>query len=78
MRESLLGVDAADRLEKVDQEEAGWQTQVNSYLSAREQILKSNASDSNKQQSIDQLRNSTFATKEDLLRAQSYEIIHDQ
>ncbi|MBH2001078.1 MAG: lipase secretion chaperone [Moraxellaceae bacterium] len=78
MRESLLGAEAADRLEKVDQEEAGWQKQVNSYLSAREQILKSNASDSSKQQSIEQLRNSTFSTKEDLLRAQSYEIIHDQ
>lgn len=78
MRESLLGAEAADRLEKVDQEEAGWQKQVNSYLSEREQILKSNASDSNKQQSIEQLRNSTFATKEDLLRAQSYEIMNDQ
>lgn len=78
MRESLLGAEAADRLETVDQEEAGWQKQVNSYLSEREQILKSNASDSNKQQSIEQLRNSTFATKEDLLRAQSYEIMNDQ
>ncbi|EPF83391.1 lipase secretion chaperone [Acinetobacter gyllenbergii] len=78
MRESLLGPEAADRLEKVDQEEAGWQTQVNGYLAARDQILKSDATDASKQQSIDQLRNQSFGTKEDLLRAQSYEMMHDR
>lgn len=78
MRESLLGPEAADRLEKVDQEEAGWQTQVNGYLAARDQILKSDASDASKQQSINQLRNQSFGTKEDLLRAQSYEMMHDR
>ncbi|NIE94916.1 lipase secretion chaperone [Acinetobacter sp. Tr-809] len=78
MRESLLGPDAADRLEKVDQEEAGWQTQVNGYLAERDQILKSDASDASKQQSINQLRNQSFGTKEDLLRAQSYEMMHDR
>ncbi|MGA6136533.1 lipase secretion chaperone [Acinetobacter dispersus] len=78
MRESLLGPEAADRLEKVDQEEAGWQTQVNGYLAERDQILKSDASDASKQQSINQLRNQSFVTKEDLLRAQSYEMMHDR
>lgn len=78
MRESLLGPEAADRLEKVDQEEAGWQTQVNGYLAERDQILKSDASDASKQQSINQLRNQFFGTKEDLLRAQSYEMMHDR
>ncbi|MCH7382875.1 lipase secretion chaperone [Acinetobacter dispersus] len=78
MRESLLGSEAADRLEKVDQEEAGWQTQVNGYLAERDQILKSDASDASKQQSINQLRNQSFGTKEDLLRAQSYEMMHDR
>ncbi|ENW79727.1 lipase chaperone [Acinetobacter sp. ANC 3929] len=78
MRESLLGPEAADRLEKVDQEEAGWQTQVNGYLAARDQILKSDASIESKQQSINQLRNQSFGSKEDLLRAQSYEMIHDR
>ena len=78
MRESLLGPEAADRLEKVDQEEAVWQTQVNQYLSARDQILKSDANDASKQQSIAELRNSSFGTREDLLRAQSYEVMHDQ
>ncbi|WP_151715340.1 lipase secretion chaperone [Acinetobacter sp. TUM15071] len=78
MRESLLGPEAADRLEKVDQEEAGWQTQVNGYLAERDQILKSDASDASKQQSINQLRNQSFGTKEDLLRAQSYEMMHDR
>lgn len=78
MRESLLGPEAADRLEKVDQEEAGWQTQVNGYLAERDQILKSDASDASKQQSINQLRNQSFGAKEDLLRAQSYEMMHDR
>ncbi|MCU4336700.1 lipase secretion chaperone [Acinetobacter dispersus] len=78
MRESLLGPEAADRLEKVDQEEAGWQTQVNGYLAERDQILKSDASDASKQKSINQLRNQFFGTKEDLLRAQSYEMMHDR
>lgn len=78
MRESLLGPEAADRLEKVDQDEAGWQTQVNGYLAERDRILKSDASDASKQQSINQLRNQSFGTKEDLLRAQSYEMMHDR
>ncbi|ENX33874.1 lipase chaperone [Acinetobacter colistiniresistens] len=78
MRESLLGPEAADRLEKVDQEEAGWQTQVNGYLAERDQILKSDATDASKQQSINQLRNQSFGSKEDLLRAQSYEMMHDR
>ncbi|WP_038343766.1 lipase secretion chaperone [Acinetobacter sp. A47] len=78
MRESLLGREAADRLEKVDQEEAGWQTQVNGYLAERDQILKGEASPESKQQAINQLRTQTFTTKEDLLRAQSYEMMHDR
>jgi hypothetical protein len=34
--------------------------------------------DLNKQQAINQLRTSSFQSKEELLRAQSYEIMHDQ
>lgn len=78
MRESLLGPEAADRLEKVDQDEAIWQKQVNQYLSQRDQILKTDTNEAQKQQSISELRNATFGTREDLLRAQSYEAIHDQ
>jgi lipase chaperone LimK len=78
IRENLLGADAADRLEKVDQEEADWQKQVNTYLSARDQILKSEANEASKQQAINGLRANTFSSKEDLLRAQSFEIMHDQ
>ncbi|MGA4853443.1 lipase secretion chaperone [Acinetobacter haemolyticus] len=78
MRESLLGVEAADRLEKVDQEEAVWQNQVNNYLSQRDQILKSDVDDASKQRALNQLRNNSFATKEELLRAQTYEMMHDR
>ncbi|WP_416224658.1 lipase secretion chaperone [Acinetobacter haemolyticus] len=78
MRESLLGVEAADRLEKVDQEEAVWQNQVNNYLSQRDQILKNNVDDASKQRSLEQLRNNSFTSKEELLRAQTYEMMHDR
>lgn len=78
MRESLLGVEAADRLEKVDQEEALWQQQVNTYLTMRDQIMASSLDNSSKQQSIHKLRDDTFNTPEERLRAQSYEIIHDR
>ena len=78
MRESLLGVEAADRLEKVDQEEAVWQNRVNNYLSQRDQILKSDVDDASKQRALNQLRNNSFATKEELLRAQTYEMMHDR
>lgn len=78
MRENLLGRDAADRLEKVDQEESAWQTEVNRYLSAREQILKSNSNEADKEAEIKALRDHSFNSEQDILRAQSYEIIHDQ
>lgn len=78
MRENLLGTEAAKRLEKVDQEEAVWGKQVNSYLNERDQILKTGMSNEVKQQSVDELRKKYFSTNEELLRAEAYETIREQ
>lgn len=78
MRENLLGTEAAQRLEKVDQEEALWGQQVNSYLNARDQILQTGMSNETKQQSVQELRKKYFGTNEEQLRAQAYETMHDQ
>lgn len=78
MRENLLGTEAAKRLEKVDQEEAVWGKQVNSYLNERDQIIKTGMSNEVKQQSVDELRKKYFSTNEELLRAEAYETIREQ
>lgn len=78
MRENLLGTEAAQRLKKVDQEEALWGQQVNSYLNARDQILQTGMSNETKQQSVQELRKKYFGTNEEQLRAQAYETMHDQ
>lgn len=77
MRESLVGAAAADRLEQVDREEASWQAQVNSYLAQREQIKQSGMDDISKQQAMTALRERTFSSNEDRLRAQTYEMMRD-
>jgi lipase chaperone LimK len=77
MRESLVGAAAADRLEQVDKEEASWQTEVNSYLAQREQIKNSGMDDGSKQQAMTALRERTFNSSEDRLRAQTYEMMRD-
>ncbi len=77
MRESLVGAAAADRLEEVDRDEASWKSEVNNYLSAREQIKNSGLDDTGKQQAIDALRNRTFSSNEERLRAQTFEMMND-
>lgn len=78
MRESLVGPAAADRLGKLDVENANWQQQLNSYLKAREQIKASVSDEVNRQQAIATLRNQTFSSPEDRVRAQTYETMRDQ
>ena len=77
MRESLVGAAAADRLEQVDKEDAAWNTQVNSYLTQRDQIKNSGMDDISKQQAMTALRERTFSASEDRLRAQTFEMMHD-
>ena len=78
MRESLVGPEAADRLGKLDVENANWQQQLNSYLKAREQIKASVGDEVNRQQAITTLRNQSFSAPEDRIRAQTYETMRDQ
>ncbi|MEN8321217.1 lipase secretion chaperone [Acinetobacter junii] len=77
MRESLVGVAAADRLEALDKADASWETQVNSYLAQRDQIKNSGLDEVGKQQAMAALRERTFTSNEERLRAQTFESMHD-
>lgn len=77
MRESLVGPAAAGRLDQLDVDNAGWQKQVNSYLAARAQILAAGGDAVSQQQAVATLRNQTFSSPEDRLRAQTYETMRD-
>ncbi len=78
MRENLVGPEAAGRLDKLDVENASWQQDLNSYLKARAQIKASVSDEVNRQQAITTLRNQTFSSPEDRIRAQTYETMRDQ
>jgi lipase chaperone LimK len=77
MRESLVGPEAAGRLDKLDVENSNWQQQLNGYLKARAQIKASVSDEVNRQQAIAILRNQTFSSPEDRIRAQTYETMRD-
>lgn len=77
MRESLVDPEAAGRLDKLDVENANWQQQLNGYLKARAQIKASVGDEVNRQQAITTLRNQTFGSHEDRIRAQTYETMRD-
>lgn len=78
MRLNLVGSDATERLEQLDQQRQNWQNRSTQYLAEREQILKSGLSDSAKQQSIQSLREHMFQQQQERLRIQTFEQIHDQ
>lgn len=78
MRENLVGAAAADRLENLDKEDSSWQTQVDGYLVQRDQIKNSGLDDVSKQQAMAALRERTFSTNEERLRAQTFEMMHDK
>lgn len=77
MRASLVGPEAAGRLDKLDVENTNWQQQLNGYLQARAQIKASVGDEVNRQQAITTLRNQTFSSPEDRIRAQTYETMRD-
>lgn len=77
MREKLVGSAAADRLEAVDQDDANWKSRVDNYLSQRDQIKNSSGSEVAKQQKIDVIRQNAFPNKEDQIRSQTFEQMHD-
>lgn len=78
MRENLVGPAAAGRLDQLDADNANWQKQLNSYLAARAQIKAGSGDAASQQQAITALRNQTFSSSEDRIRAQTYETMRDQ
>ena len=78
MRTALVGAEATQRLETLDTQRSAWQQRVTSYLSGRDEIIKSNMSDSAKNQAIQQLRQQQFNSSQEQLRLRTFETVHDQ
>lgn len=67
LRTEMLGVEAAERFEVLDQERANWKQRVDQYLQARLTILKNEGlSDDDKKQQINTLRESGFDSREQI------------
>ncbi|RZI86738.1 MAG: lipase chaperone [Rubrivivax sp.] len=77
MRAALVGTEAAERLAKLDSENADWHQRLDNYLNARMQIKAKTPGISDQQQAIIALRNQTFSTAEERIRAQTYESMRD-
>jgi len=78
MRTALVGAEATQRLETLDTQRNAWQQRVTSYLDGRDEIIKSNMSDSAKNQAIQQLRQQQFNSSQEQLRLRTFETVHDQ
>ncbi|AQZ83300.1 lipase chaperone [Acinetobacter calcoaceticus] len=78
MRTALVGTEATQRLETLDTQRNAWQQRVTSYLDGRDEIIKSNMSDSAKNQAIQQLRQQQFNSSQEQLRLRTFETVHDQ
>lgn len=77
MRLPIVGAEAAERLAKLDTEEADWSRRLSTYLAARERIKTSTPDKLNQQQAVTVLRNQTFSAPEERIRAQVYEMMRD-
>lgn len=77
MRMNLVGAEATQRLEQLDQERGQWKSRVNDYLAQRDQILNSHMSESAQQQAIAQLRQQQFKNPQEQLRLGTFETTHD-
>ena len=78
MRTALVGAEATQRLETLDTQRNAWQERVTSYLDGRDEIIKSNMSDSAKNQAIQQLRQQQFNSSQEQLRLRTFETVYDQ
>jgi lipase chaperone LimK len=78
IRESLVGADAADRLETLDKDRAGWDQRMNSWYSERDAIINNtNLSEQDRQSQLNELRKSRFNDTE-RMRVESLERMHDR
>ncbi|WP_171264320.1 lipase secretion chaperone [Acinetobacter sp. ANC 3832] len=78
MRKQLVGVDAADRLAKLDNDNAQWQNKVDQYLQSRQQIITTQQKGYEQEKMVTELRNNFFNNEGDRLRAETFEEIYDQ
>lgn len=77
IRESIVGPEAADRLENLDRENAQWDQRMGSWHAERAAILGNKAlSEQDRLLQVDEARKSRFSESE-LVRVESLEKIHD-
>lgn len=78
IRESLVGPEAADRLETLDQENAQWDQRMAGWYAERDAILANrNLSEQDRQRAVEEARKTRFSAQE-LVRAESLERIRDR
>lgn len=78
IRETVVGPEAADRLEALDQERAGWDGRMAAWFAERAAILANrNLSEQDRQRQLNELRNSRFSETE-RLRVESLERMRDR
>ena len=78
MRLNLVGPEATQRLENLDQKQTDWKNRVTQYLSERENISQSGMNPVAKNTAIQQLRSKHFNTPQEQLRVETFEQVHDQ
>ena len=78
MRLNLVGPEATQRLEQLDQQRATWKTKVERHLNERDAILNSNLDQRSKQKALVELRQKNFPENHEQLRVQTFETVHDQ
>ena len=78
MRLNLVGPEATQRLETLDTERSEWKSRVTSYLDQRDEINQSSMSNTAKQQAIENLRQQSFKSPQEQLRAETFEKVKDQ
>src|SRR6218665_2564365 len=77
LRETLVGREAADRLETLDRQTEAWNSRVTTYLQQRAQILgDATLADSVREQQVEALRNTAF-TGTERLRIETIERTQD-
>lgn len=78
IREQIVGAEATERLEALDQERAEWDKRINAYLQTRDTILKNPAlSDAERQRQLNEIKNKDF-TEQERVRVGAFETMHDE
>lgn len=78
IRESVVGPEAANRLEALDQERASWDQRMTAWYAERQAILgNASLSESDRQQQVAELRRQRFSEAE-RTRVESLEHMHDR